>query len=97
MFLQLVSIFKNLPGFTFAVLTPIPRYLWGACCDDLEHAPNSRSPGHADTMVTSLSETYRLWRGMLFRKKLKNVRVFNTGILIKDRSWWGSDNVHPLQ
>jgi hypothetical protein len=94
-FLQLVSIFKNFPGFTFAVLTPIPRYLWGACCDDLEHAPNSRSSGHADTMVSSLTETYRLWRGMLFREKLKNVRVFNTGILVKDKSWWGSDNVAP--
>jgi hypothetical protein len=48
-------------------------------------------------MISSLTETYRLWRGMLFREKLKNVRVFNSGIQVKDKSWWGSDNVHPLQ
>jgi hypothetical protein len=24
-------------------------------------------------------------------------RIFNSGSLLKDRTWWGSDNVHPLQ
>ena len=46
------------------VLPPIPRYVFGSCCNDTSHAPNVSSPTH---ITTSLTEHIRQ-RSTIIRK-----------------------------
>jgi hypothetical protein len=96
MFIQLTSVFRNFPGYTFTVMTPLPRYLWGACCAEAEHAPNVNNTDHVDQMLASLTAIQRQWRGMVFRDNIQDVKIINCGAQIKDKTWWADDHVHPL-
>jgi hypothetical protein len=90
---QLFPLFRKFPQYLMAVLTPLPRYLWNGCCQDLDHAPNVKDSDHVDNMMSSLAGTQRLWRGMIFREQLSHVKVFNCNSLIQDRIWW-QESVH---
>ena len=46
------------------VIPPIPRYIFGSCCNDTSHAPNIASPTH---ITTSLTEHIRQ-RSTIIRK-----------------------------
>jgi hypothetical protein len=77
------------------ILVPIPRYLYAPCCSDIEHVPNMESENHVEKLLEGLDATHRLWRGMLFREKIPNVKVCNVGKAIAEKALWGSDPVHP--
>jgi hypothetical protein len=77
------------------VLVPIPRYLYAPCCSDIEHVPNLENEDHFEKMLEGLDTTHRLWRGMLFRERIPNVKVCNVGKVISEKSLWGTDLVHP--
>jgi hypothetical protein len=47
--------------------------------------------------VTEIEEHQRMWRGICFREKARNTKVVSAGHLVKERTWWDSDPVHPNQ
>jgi hypothetical protein len=77
------------------VLTPLPRYLYASCCGDQEHAPNINNEGHVETQIADLEEHQRLWRGIGFREKVRNLKVVTAAKLLADKKWWSGDPVHP--
>jgi hypothetical protein len=48
-------------------------------------------------MLADLDSTHKLWRGMMFREKIANIKVCNVGKLLADVNLWGTDPVHPTQ
>jgi hypothetical protein len=76
------------------VLVLIPRYLYAPCCSDIEHVPNLENEDHVEK--EGMDATHRLWRGMLFRERIPNVKVCNVGKVISEKSLWGTDPVHPV-
>jgi hypothetical protein len=93
--LQLVPLIKALQDYDKIVMTPLPRYLWSSCCDDPDHAPNIASVDHVPSMLAGLAGVQKLWRGMLFRERLRNTKVCNVGPQLEEIQWWLGDPVHP--
>jgi hypothetical protein len=83
-FLQLVPLLKAFPEYDKVILAPLPRYLWQGCCSDPTHAPNVQEPDHVEVMLGDIEATNRLWRGITFRERLRNVKVCNAGYLLAD-------------
>ena len=46
------------------ILSPLPRYVQGKCCDDKQHITNYRTTGYATEMGNSLAQIYT-WLGDL--------------------------------
>jgi uncharacterized membrane protein YgcG len=42
-----------------------------------------------------LDSTHKLWRGIAFRDKVFNFKVYNVSKLLGEQTWWRSDAVHP--
>jgi hypothetical protein len=91
LFNQLTGFFRKYQGICKVLLVPLPRYLRQACCSDVDHGPNIIQDGHVDVMLEALAATYTLWRGMAFREKLPNLKVINTGQLLREETWWRGD------
>jgi hypothetical protein len=89
----LLQEFKDVPKL---VLTPLPRYLYISCCEDLDHVPGLLLPGHIEGILDNLDSTQKLWRGMAFREKIQNTKICNVARLLSEGSYWGTDPVHPL-
>ena len=54
---------------------PIPRYLFGGCCNDLGHAGNTRSPDHAEKFIC---EHFRIRNCLKTNlKRVPNTRVLD--------------------
>jgi hypothetical protein len=96
-FLQIIPLWKAFAEYNKLVLASIPRYLYSSCCDDIEHAPNIKTPGHPDSQVAEIEEHQRMWRGICFREKTRTIKVVSAGHLIKESPWWRSDSVHPTK
>jgi hypothetical protein len=62
---------------------------------DFGHVPNLEDEDHVEKLVGALDTTHKLWRGMLFRERMPNAKVCNTSKIISDKSFWGTDTVHP--
>jgi hypothetical protein len=97
MFNQLTGFFRKYQGICKVLLVPLPRYLRQACCSHEDHGHNIFQDGHVDVMLEDLASTYSLWRGMAFREKLPNIKIINTGQLLREDTWWRSDPVHPIK
>jgi uncharacterized membrane protein YgcG len=93
-FLQLVPLLQGLPDVDKVLLAPIPRYLYNSCCLDMEHGPNVIEDDHCDKILAGISGLQKLWRGMAFRERIRNLRVVNIGPKIVDEALWGLDAVH---
>jgi uncharacterized membrane protein YgcG len=93
-FLQLVPLLQGLPDVDKVLLAPIPRYLYNSCCLDMEHGPNVTDEDHCDKILAGISALQKLWRGMAFRERIRNLRVVNIGPKIVDEALWGTDAVH---
>jgi hypothetical protein len=96
-FMQLVPLFRFLAEIDKILTVPVPRYLWGACCDDLEHAPNTHADGYVDSQMKDLDGCNRLWKGLAHREKIRNIKICNAGSLLMHREMWQDDPVHPSQ
>ena len=85
------------------ILSPLPRYVQGKCCDDRQHITNFGTSGYATEMGTSLAQIYS-WLGDLAHGK----RIVDGEIVCVSTSvglegnpskrdlakLWGSDPVH---
>jgi hypothetical protein len=94
-FSQLYPMLKHFQDIDKLLMVLLPRYLWDACCDDPQHAPNVREIGHVDTILDGLTSLQKLWRGMTFRERIRNLKICNVGHLLGEFKWWVSDPVHP--
>jgi hypothetical protein len=81
-FSQVSPMLKHFQDFDKLLMVPLPRYLWSACCEDYEHAPNVREVGHVDTMLDGLTSLQKLWRGMTFRERIQNLKICNAGHML---------------
>jgi hypothetical protein len=95
--INLFPLLKRFPEVKKILMVPVPRYLFAPCCSDIEHVPNMESEGHVEKMLADLDNVHKLWRGMIFREKLSNVKVVNVGKLLAEQAYWGTDPVHPIQ
>jgi hypothetical protein len=93
---QVEPLLKNFGDQDKLLLTPLPRYLWAACCKDHEHAPNVYSEGHVVDQLASIDGAFKLWRGMAFRSKISNLKLCNAAHLVADERYWSADPVHPV-
>jgi hypothetical protein len=94
-FIQTVPLLKTFQEYDKLVLAPLPRYLYNSCCSDVEHAPNIKEDNHVAGQIGDLEEHQRMWRGISFREKIRNVKVVSAASLLADATWWGTDPVHP--
>jgi hypothetical protein len=54
LFANLFPLLKEFQEIPKVVLVPIPRYVFKSCCENEEHVPNVRNPGHVEDLVGSL-------------------------------------------
>jgi hypothetical protein len=95
MFQQSLTLLREFQEFDKLILVPLPRYLWAACCADLRHAPNIADEDHVQDQLSNLDSTYRLWRSLSFRERLRNTKICNSSNLVADEMMWPGDPVHP--
>jgi uncharacterized membrane protein YgcG len=93
-FLQLIPLLNGLQEVDKVLLAPLPRYLYNSCCMDMEHGPNVADPDHCDQILAGIVGLQKLWRGMAFRERLRNLRVINVGPKIAAEAFWMADAVH---
>ena len=94
------------------LLTPLPRYWLGGCCEDVDHIPNRMEESYEDELFTGVDKLRRFTKDFVHMNKLTSVTVLNTvqmmGELKGGRSTssemreevaekWGPDPVHPAQ
>jgi hypothetical protein len=96
-FLQLSPMLKELQDFDKLLMVPIPRYLWNSCCDDAEHGANVASEEHVDAIMQGLAAVQKLWRGMAFRDRIRNLKVTNVSMQVVDQELWTGDGVHMTE
>jgi hypothetical protein len=89
---QLLKEFREVPK---VILVPLPRYLYGSCCGNVEHVPNLQQPNHVEDQIQNLESTHKLWHGMIFRERIPLTKICNTSRILEDRQYWGSNPVHP--
>jgi hypothetical protein len=59
-------------------LPPIPRYIFGGCCNDLAHCPNVRSSDHAHIMLREHCRIRHTMKNTLTTDRVSNMRVLDT-------------------
>ncbi len=79
-FKNCMAIFKLLERFTVFFLSPMPRYLYKACCTREDHTPNTREDRFEDSQRCSLMECRGFYKDFFFTSGYKNVTVLNPGI-----------------
>jgi hypothetical protein len=94
-FLQLIPLLKALPEYDKVVLAPLPRYLWRSCCLNARHAPNVADDDHVELQLADIEAANRMWRGLCFRDRIRNIKLCNAGHLLADPLMWNEDPVHP--
>jgi hypothetical protein len=88
---------KELQDFDKLLMVPIPRYLWNSCCEDAEHGTNVASEDHLDAIMQGLAAVQKIWRGMAFRDRLRNLKVTNVSTQVADQELWMGDGVHMTE
>jgi hypothetical protein len=95
LFQQIVPALRKFSNLDKILLTPLPRYIWGSCCPDEDHAANTREPGYQEEQMKSLDACQRLWRNLAHREAIPNLKICNAGRQITDSLFWAADPVHP--
>jgi hypothetical protein len=89
-----------LEGWKVFLLTPMPRFLREACCDELEHAPNRYWPGFEEGLRKNLSEFRSNHKDFLFTRGFRGFKVIDPSPALPniagESNIWGEDPVHPL-
>jgi hypothetical protein len=76
-FFALQPFFRAVRGFKTLVMTPLLRYIWNRCCEDVTHLANSKKQGFASDMGRRLKEVTVSLCNMIFMCKLKGVMILN--------------------
>jgi hypothetical protein len=89
-----------LAGRLVVFLTPMPRFLYISCCDDMEHAPNRREAGFEDELRKALADSRDYYKNFLFTSGLRGFSIRNPGLCVPETDengarLWSNDPVHP--
>jgi hypothetical protein len=98
LFSNLKPIFDGVNGKDLLLVSPLPRYVVGGCCEDLEHMPNRRLPGFEQQLTEDLKATATNFKDFLFTHGYKNGKVVDPLISLRKlqvSEIWGSDPIHP--
>jgi hypothetical protein len=99
LFGNLKPIFDCINGKDFLLITPLPRYVAGGCCEDADHMPNRRLPGFEQQLEDDLRATATNFKDFLFTHGYKNGKVVDPAISLRKlqkSEIWGQDPVHPM-
>jgi hypothetical protein len=92
------------------LLSPLPRYWHGRCCNDTDHVANLDEPGFENSLFTGLDGLRRVMKDTIFLNNARDVTIFNTTQLCVTTEgarttsidvrealaiMWGDDPVHP--
>jgi hypothetical protein len=97
LFTQIVPALKMFQDLDKIQLVPLPRYLWAACCNNEEHATNTRCIGYQEEQLAILEACQRLWCRLAHWQVIANLKICNAGPLVSDCELWTGDLVHPSQ
>jgi hypothetical protein len=99
-FQNLEPLLRVLEGWRVFLLTPMPRFLREACCDELEHAPNRYWPGFEEGLRKNLAEFRSNHKDFLFTRGFRGFKVIDPSPALPntagENNIWGEDPVHPL-
>ena len=102
-----LPLFEELKELTKIVLSPLPRYLTGGCCQDDEHAPNRHDAGFRRKIIGGLERLRKTIRDQLVENGVRNFKVINPLWLLAGpkttdealqetiEASWEADAVHP--
>ena len=79
------------------LMTPLPRYSSGPCCQDAGHLTNAMDPDFNNLMLRDLDGAAENYRRFLFNENIRRSSTFNPSLLYRDWSLeelW-EDPVHP--
>ena len=85
------------------ILSPLPRYVQGKCCEDKQHITNYRTSGYATEMGNSLAQIYSWLGDLAHGKRILDYEVVCVSSIVgmegnpnkrELAKLWGSDPVH---
>ena len=96
-------LFRAAGGSMKLVLSPLPRYVQGKCCEDKLHITNYRTTGYATEMGNSLAQIYTWLGDLAHGKRILDYEVVCVSSIVgmegnpskkELAKLWGSDPVH---
>jgi hypothetical protein len=87
-------------GRNIIVLSPLPRYVSGGCCDNDGHVANRRRPGFEANLNRELKDVAERLRDYLFTTGQKLIKVLDPAVSWRGKNkeqLWGDDVVHPKE
>ena len=114
MFLQFLKVCLPLlrvgAKFKKLLLSPLPRYWLGGCCDNVNHAPNRNDANFEEELFLGVDKLRRISKDFVHMNKVNNITVLNTFQLLSEGqggrqtttemreavvNHWGPDPVRP--
>ena len=78
------------------IISPLPRYLYGKCCLDLDHCTNFSDSDYRDTIESAILSCRRNLRDFAFRHGLRGCKVICPWSTLRGHAetLWTTDPVH---
>jgi hypothetical protein len=98
LFRNLHPVFEILGQRKILLVTPLPRYIIGGCCEDRGHGTNRADPDYKKKMLADLETMNRNLKDFVFCEGNRNMRLFDPNIDLRgleEADIWSEDPVHP--
>jgi hypothetical protein len=97
---ELIPLLELLDKRRGIIITPLPRYVTKACCENSEHCSNRRFLDFKQQMLDSLELMRKTCKDFLYYEGKKSIKVLDPCVDIRgmeNSEVWGDDPVHPQQ
>jgi hypothetical protein len=84
-------------GISTVLISPMPRYVTAACCNDATHMPNRRRAAFLEEIKGDLAAANKVIKDFLFNDDFTNVRDMDPWVGLRNmplEELWGQDPVH---
>jgi len=78
-------------------IPPIPRYMFGGCCADSSHAPNTREPDHAKDTLTDHTRIRNKLKQCIITKGKTNTRILDVISTLAEDHQSPTDKIKALR
>jgi hypothetical protein len=78
-------------------IPPIPRYMFGGCCADSSHAPNTREPEHAKDTLTDHTRIRNKLKQCIITKGKTNTRILDVISALAEDHQSPTDKIKALR
>ena len=78
-------------------IPPIPRYMFGGCCADSSHAPNTREPDHAKDTLTDHTRIRNKLKQCIITKGKTNTRILDVISALAEDHQSPTDKIKALR